>query len=445
MTEEDQGSKGIKHNHHDTNTAGGQLMEQNGCEFNTHHIESDEKGTSTCEASISDEVMLKVVFTSTVANGNSSKSSFSGSTKSANSCDGEDTAEKLDSAIAYGQDSLKMCEMTNAVSTSGENFPGLKSTTQAESTPQNAPERTVSNINHVLNGDDVKSKVDSTTTDVLVAAMQVEEIDGEETNTVVLSKSFTTDKQQKSLIQSYEEDTKANVAVPSNQETTGENQVVEGAENLNDEKPTTPETVKPNNEQKRSASSSAGNPQERDKSPKPRKRTSTISFKVESTTLLKEASLEIEPSDVVVSSCSTSPISELEEDSADVVIVNPEAEQVSYTPAHRKRVKSGLDSVIKKSANSALKRSVKVNTASLAVKELDDAIDGENLLPAPRVGTLDRFRNTFSWGRGRSLTRQSFAAKSKDNFLSFHNISYRVQQKKFFQALGTKVILKNVR
>ena len=445
MTEENQGSK---------DDVGDQDMDQNGCEFNTHPIESDKNRTSRCEDSISDKVMLKVVFTTTALNGNSSKSTFSGNEKSANNCDDKHTGEKLDSAKSHGHNSLKMCEMTTAVSTSSDMLPELKCMMQTQSTTQNASERTVSNINHVLNGDDTRSKVNSTTSDVLVAAMQVEEIDDEETNTAenkkilqnnelqdhcsisasdnneLLSKTFTSDEHQRFLTQSSEEDTKATVAVPiTNQETTGENQVVEGANKI-------PETVKPNNEWKRSASSSAGNPQKRDESPsdsRPRKRASTISFKVESTTLLREASLEIEPLDVVVSSCSTSPISELEEDSADVVIVNPDAEQASYTRT-RKRAKSGLDSVIKKSAYSA--RSVKVNAAS------SELHDGENLSP---VNTLNRYRNTFSWTRGKSLTRQSFAGKSKDNFLSFHNISYTVQQKKFFRALGTKVILNNVR
>ena len=201
-----------------------------------------------------------------------------------------------------------------------------------------------------------------------------------------------------------------------------------------------------NIEQRRSSTISVGNSQERDESSSAsrlRKRASTISFKVEAATLVREASLEIESPEVVVSSCSTSPISEVEEGSADEVIVNPEAEQASYTLT-RKRAKSGIDSLIKKSANSALKRSVKVNP-NVVVLDLDEAIGNENLSPVPRVSTISRYRNTFSWNRGRSVTRQSFAGKSKDNFLSFHNISYTVQQRKFFRALGPKVILKNVR
>ena len=456
---ENQGSTNVECNHHDKNTAGDQHMDQNGCEFVTLPNEADIKRTSTCEDSVSDKVKLKVVFSPTVLNSNSSKSTFSGNEKSANNHNGKHTAEKLDCANGHSQDSLEMSEIT---STSSDNLPGLKCTMQAKSATQNSPERT--KIGKVSNGDDTRSEVNSTTSDVLVAAMQV---DGGETNTVEnkennelqdqcnvsssdnnndpLSKMFTSNKQQRSLTRPSEDDTRATVVVPPNQEATGKNQVVENPTYTNK----TPETIKPNNEQrKRSASTSAGNPQERDESPsdpRPRKRASTISFKVESATLdmVREASLEIEPlqSDVVVSSCSTSPISELE-DSADVVIVNPEAEQVSYSTLTRKRA-TGLNPVIKKSADSALKRSVKIN-ASLAA-ELDDEIDGENLSPMPRVSTLNRFRNTFSWTRGRSLARQSFDVKSKDNFLSFHNISYTVQQKKFFQALGTKVILKNVR
>ena len=462
FAEENQGIKSVD----DLNTAE-QHVDQSDSEFITYPTEADNERTSRCEGSVSDKVMLKVVFTPTVHNDNS----ISGNEKSAN--DDGHTAEEIDSANARNQDSFKTCEMTTTVPVSSDSLPGLKCAMQADPTTRNVPESmvsnidsTVSNIDHVmsqtiLNGDDTKSIVNDTTNDVIAAT---QEIDGEETNTVenkkttmnsemqddcnvstteLLSKTCTSGEEESS-----KEGPKVNVTMPiTSKEIPGENQVVEGAE---DEKPMcgdkVSDTVKSNNERKRSASSSAGNPQERDESPSnpiPRKRASTISFKVESTTLLREVSLEIEPLEVVVSSCSTSPISELQEDSKDEVIVNPEAEQVSYTLT-RKRAKSGLDSVIKKSANSAFKRSVKVN-ASIAMTDLDDAIGDENLSPVPRVSTLNRYRNTFSWTRGRTLTRQSFAGKSKDNFLSFHNISYTVQQKKFFRALRTKTILKNIR
>lgn len=175
----------------------------------------------------------------------------------------------------------------------------------------------------------------------------------------------------------------------------------------------------------------------------PRKRVDTVSFKVEVTTVVREAALEMEPVEVVVSSCSTSPNSELLEDSEDKVIVNPETDDASYGTLSRRRAKSGIDAVILKSANSA-RRSVKVNT-NVEVVDLTDATGDKNLLPAPHVSTFNRFRNTFSWKRGRSLARQSFADKRQDHFLSFHNISYTVPQKKFFRAIGTKVILKNLR
>ena len=184
---------------------------------------------------------------------------------------------------------------------------------------------------------------------------------------------------------------------------------------------------------------------ESDEPPLTRQRVDTVSFKVEATTksLVREVSLEMEPIEVVVSSCSTSPISELLEDSGDKVIVNPETDEASYGTLSRRRAKSGIDAVILKSANSA-RRSVKVNT-NVEVITLDDVTGDENLSPVPRVSTLNRFRNTISWKRGRSLVKQSFANTRQDHFLSFHNISYAVPQKKFFRTIGTKVILKNLR
>ena len=479
--EENQGTKSVENNHDDDDlNTEDQHVDQNGSEFITRPTESDNKGMSRCEGSISDKVTLKVVFTPTVHNGNSSKNAFSRNETSSN--DTGCTAEKIESANAYSQDTLKMCEMTTAVLTSSDSLPGLKPAMQAEPAMQNVPDSTVSNIDHImsqttLNGDDTRSKANySTVSGVTVATIQVEETDGKETNTVENKKTImsselqddhnvissndnnettcTSDKQLASSIHCSEGGAKTDVTMPIR---TTKGHVVEGDEDLNveilgpDEMPTcsdkAPETVESSNQRRRSATSSAGNSSQerRDESPRPRKRASTISFKVESTTLLREASLEIEPLDVVVSSCSTSPISELLEDSEDVVNVNPEAEQVSYSNTlTRKRAKSGLDSVIKKSANSALKRSVKVN-ASVEETDFDDAIGDESLSPVPRVNTLNRFRNTFSWKRGRSVTRQSFAGKSKDNFLSFHNIRYTVQQKRLFRTLGTKVILKNVR
>lgn len=163
----------------------------------------------------------------------------------------------------------------------------------------------------------------------------------------------------------------------------------------------------------------------------------TVSFKIETTTTVKETSisLSIQPQEMVISSCSISPSSELEEE--DMVFVHPVTEQVSYRPS-RKRVKSGLDSTVIKSANSVLRKFVNTD---VDMTDLEDTSDS----PVPRVSTFDRYRNTFSWNRGRSFTRQSFAHKNKGNHLSFHNIGYTVQQKKFFRVIGTKVILKNVR
>ena len=324
-------------------------------------------------------------------------------------------------------------------------------------------ESTVSDVDHViaptaLNGDNMRGKVDGTVNDLTVAAAtQAEGNDGEEANTIetkkaigmnsqiqdnssdnnneLLSKTRTNNDEEKTcLLEEDDHDVTTstgdaeNIILELNEKLACSNKVLE--------------TVESNIEQKRSSTIPAKRQEENDSysHPRPRKQVSTISFKVEATTPISEASLEIEPVEVVVSSCSTSPISELEEDSEVAVIVNPETDQVSYTLT-RKRVRSGLDSLAIKSANSAVKRSV----ASVETADLDDAIGDENVSPVPHVSTLNRYRNTFSWKRGRSITRQSFAAKSSDNFLSFHNISYTVQQKKIFRVLGSKVILNNIR
>ena len=249
----------------------------------------------------------------------------------------------------------------------------------------------------------------------------------------------------------------------------------------------TPETMKSNTKRQRSTSSLPNNSHRGDKGSsdqRPRmRRANTVSFKIEATTPVKEALLEIDPQIVVVSSCSTNPNSELKEDSEDMAITNPKAstnqnselkedskdvvianpkastnpnselkedsedavnaDPEVYNTLTRKRAVSGIDAVMVKSANKA-RSSVKINT-NVEMTVLDDVTGDENLSPVSRVSTFGRYRKTFSWNRGRSFARQSFAGKSKDNFLSFHNIGYTVPQKKFFRATGTKVILKNVR
>ena len=271
----------------------------------------------------------------------------------------------------------------------------------------------------------------------------------------------------------------------------------------------TPETMKSNTKRQRSTSSLPNNSRRGDKGSsdqRPRmRRANTVSFKIEATTPVKEALLEIDPQIVVVSSCSTNPNSELKEDSEDMAIANPKAsmnpnselkedskdvvianpktstnqnselkedsedvvianpkastnpnselkensedavnaDPEVYNTLTRKRAVSGIDAVMVKSASKA-RSSVKINT-NVEMTVLDDVTGDENLSPVSRVSTFGRYRKTFSWNRGRSFARQSFAGKSKDNFLSFHNIGYTVPQKKFFRATGTKVILKNVR
>ena len=384
------------------------------------------------------KVILKVAFTPAVCNGNSTKR----------------TSENEKSVDSDKTDVHNVCVKPTQVLTSRREF----ATYNVEST--------VSDVDHViahiaLNGDNMRGKVDGTVNDLTVAAAtQAKGNDGEEANTIetkkaiamnneiqddssdnnneLLSKTRTNNDEEKACLSEEDAETDHDVTTSTGD---AENIILELNEKLACSNKVL-ETVESNIERKRSSTIPAKRQEENDSysHPRPRKQASTISFKVEATTLISEASLEIEPVEVVVSSCSTSPISELEEDSEVAVIVNPETDQVSYTLT-RKRVRSGLDSLTIKSANSAVKRSV----ASVETADLDDAIGDENVSPVPRVSTLNRYRNTFSWKRGRSVTRQSFATKSSENFLSFHNISYTVQQKKIFRVLGSKVILNNVR
>lgn len=477
FTEETQETTGIEHNHNDfsskenLNTGDKHMDQNNDSKFivSPTDREPDQERMARCGGSMKGKVMLKVAFTPTVSNSNLN---ISGNEKSP---DGSgETTEKIESADGHSQDSLKVDVMNTELSTSGDStsLPVFKCAMQAESEAQNLSENTSQDILK----DDTRSN--AAVSDEIVAITQAEDVNSEEASTadskeatmslelqdatsVSSSDNDEPSKVQLLLIHSTEEDANANANIPI---TVNTNTLREGTENLNvgiprptenfgvQEKPTcadkAPETES-HAERKRSASSLSGNSHESNESSsdqQPRKRTRTISFKVEATTLVKEVSLEIEPQEVVVSSCSTSPISELLEDSAeDMMTVNPDTEEASYGTLSRKRAKSGIDAVILKSATSA-RRSVKVN-ANVEVAVLDDAVGDENLLPVPRVSTFSRYRNTFSWkrDRSRSLTRQSFAGKSKENFLSFHNIGYTVPQKKFFRTIGTKVILKDVR
>ena len=268
--------------------------------------------------------------------------------------------------------------------------------------------------------------------------------------------------EQTSLMPSSEEDTIACVSIPITiDSSTAESNEVKRTEDLNVEmhKPAEKSTVQKemtctdktpentsNAEEERSASSLSINSHKSSESSdlEPTNRPKrTVSFTIEAVTQVKEASLEIEPEEAVVSSCSTSP-RELLENFEDAVIINPATKQVSYIPT-RKRAKAGLNSIIMKSANSAVMKSVMINAIAEEAKDLDDSTDNENKLPVSHLSTFNRYRNTFSWKRGRSVTRQSFVGKSQDNFLAFHEIGYTVQQKKFFRAIGSKVILKNIR
>ena len=402
-------------------------------------------------------VILIIVFIPAVCNSSATKST-SENEKSAD----RDTVDKSDSPSMHKQDTHKMCvKLTEELTSSRESA----TLSVLESTISDV-DHLISRMDHVithtaaLNGENMKGKVDGAVDDVTVgAATQAEGNNGEEANTIenkeaialnnglqddssnnnneLVSKTCTNNEEKTSLLEAITDVTTTkgdteNVILELNKKPVCNRKVLETA-------------VESNIERKRSSTIPA-KPLEKNNSyshPISRKRASTISFKVEATTPIREASLEIEPLEVVVSLCSTSPISELEDDSEDAVIVNPEAEQVLYTLT-RKRAKSGIDSVLIKSANSALKRSVKIN-ANVEAADLDHAFGDKNVSPVPRVSTLNRYRNTFSWKRGRSVTRQSFAAKSASNFLSFHNISYTVQQKKLFGVLKTKVILNNVR
>lgn len=368
------------------------------------------------------------------------------------------TAEKTELA--------SMCTTTNDVLTSDtNNLPVIKCASAEQSS---ISENTVSNLDQVaarLNGDDAKSDSSDVT-------IHVEYSSDEETSTGRATVSH--ELQDDSSISSSDNDkpSKASTVICSTEENkeassvkvpftinsgTTKNNVTEAEtprpkeEFRVQENPTcankTPETVKSNTKGKKLTRSLSDYSHNSSLDLGPMKRSNTVSFKVEATalTVVREVSLKIEPPEEVVveSSCLTRPNSELQEESEDKVIVNPDTERAVYRPS-RKRATSGLDSVMIKSANYA-RRSVKVITNVEEVVKLDNATDNENLSSVPRVNTFNRYRNAFSWSRGRSFTRHSFTSKSKDNFLSFHHISYTVQQKKFFRAIGTKTILKNVR
>jgi len=189
----------------------------------------------------------------------------------------------------------------------------------------------------------------------------------------------------------------------------------------------------------------------------PKRLSRTVSFTIEATSkVTREASITVHSEDVVVSSSSspspTEPPNEKKSDQQnkqqqsienldDVddsqVIVNTETEEVSFRPRRRA------------TSNTMFKASIIRNPAIL--EETDDFNDEDlpqQRRPRPRVSTLSRFRSSFSFGpKDRTLSRSSasFVDKSKNNFLSFHNVGYTVQQKKYCRRLQPKVILKNIR
>jgi len=119
------------------------------------------------------------------------------------------------------------------------------------------------------------------------------------------------------------------------------------------------------------------------------------------------------------------------------VIVNPETEEVSFRPRRRA------------TSNTMFKASIICNPAVLEEKyECNDEDFPQPQRPRPRVSTLNRFRSSFSFGpKDHTLSRSgaSFVDKSKNNFLSFHDVGYTVQQKKYCRRLQPKAILKNIR
>ena len=468
---ENQDATSVEHDHDDFSlrTTKDHQSEQNNSKYNS--ISPTERQPNTGRAgrhgghSSTGSMKLKVIFTPTAHI--NSNSSISGNER--------ETDKKTEPANTDSP------AVTTEQSTSNDSNTEFKT--------ESATQDRVNYVDQVTGQahlkDSTKRGVNTTASDVLAVTTQVEDI-GSKAEPIMDqpdSKKTTTSEElhdnssissnddddgmlkdpirgQLLVIHSTEEDLNANVDIPItiNNSTAGndvdedtENQIINPNENFSEQKmPTSSdevsETVMANIEGTEPKNLSSTLSDESDEPPLTRKRVDTVSFKVEATTksLVREVSLEMEPIEVVVvSSCSTSPISELLEDSEDKVIINPETDEASYGTLSRRRAKSGIDAVILKSANSA-RRSVKVNT-NIEVITLDDATGDENLSPVPRVSTLNRFRNTFSWKRGRSLVKQSFADTRQDHFLSFHNISYAVPQKKFFRTIGTKVILKNLR
>ena len=203
----------------------------------------------------------------------------------------------------------------------------------------------------------------------------------------------------------------------------------------------------------------------------PKRLSRTVSFTIETTSkITREASIIVRSEDVVVSSSSSPSPSEQPSDqqsdqqseqqndqqidqqnqqqsienSDDVddsqVIVNPDTEEVSFRPRRRA------------TSNTMHKEMIIRNPAVPEETTLDNFNDDEDFpqprRPRPRISTLSRFRGSFSFGpKGRTLSRSSasFVDKSKNNFLSFHNVGYTVQQKKYCRRVQPKVILKNVR
>ena len=476
FTKENQNTTSAEHNHNcslrNDLTTKDQHSDQSNSKYNSVTPNEREPNRGKADRhgghSSSGSLVLKVIFIPTVQNGNS------GNQKSA-----EEADRKTEPA---NSDFLKMALATTKLSESSDNknLPELKLATQTESATQD----TVNNVNQIatqapLKGD--ASRVNTTTSDKSAVTTQVEDTSNEAEPSMAepdSKKTAADDKLQDDssissndddealeqpmgstrgqllVIHSTEEDPMANVDIPititsstdgNDMDDGTENQIVGPTKKFSEHKMPTSfdKASEPTQSNTEGTETILGESDEPSSDLGPRKRADTVSFKVEATTLVREASLKMEPLEVVVSSCSISPNSELLEVSEDKVIINPETDEASYGTLSRRRAKSGIDAVILKSANSA-RRSVKVNT-NVEVINLNDTTGDETLLPSPHASTFNRFRNTFSWKRGGSLARQSFADKRQDHFLSFHNISYTVTQKKFFQAIGTKDILKNLR
>jgi len=182
----------------------------------------------------------------------------------------------------------------------------------------------------------------------------------------------------------------------------------------------------------------------------------TVSFTIEATTkITREASIKVHSEDVEIVSSTSSPLPNDQQQSDQTieqsssqqsvvnlddiddsqVIVNPETEEVSFRPRRR--------------ANSNTMQTIIRNPAIPEDKAIDD-FSGEfqQRRPRHRISTLNRIRGSFSFGpKDRTLSRSSasFVDKSKNNFLSFHNIGYIVQQQKFCRRPQSQVILKNIR